>query len=189
MKAYFTASLRGIDKYYGNYVRIVKALEELGLEVFEQTTKVTKNYVHKEISNEEKVRYYKQVLRWITQVDVVVVEASYSSLSIGHEISLALERDKPVVVLYCEGDAPHFLIGIKSDKLLIQKYSLGDLKRVLKSAIEYASARHDTRFNFFIPRRLVVYLDWVSKKRRIPRAVYLRQLIRREMQMNKDYQV
>ncbi len=187
MRVYFTASMLGRDKYIGNYIQIVKVLREKGIEVYEQTTKVSRNYVHREISDQDKIKYYKQVLRWLNQADVVVVEASYSSLSIGHEISLALERNKPVIVLYCEGDAPHFLIGVQSEKLIVQKYKLGKLREVLAATIDEAIERRETRFNFFIPRRLVVYLDWISKKRRVPRAVYLRQLLRREMERNKDY--
>jgi hypothetical protein len=187
MKAYFTASVLGGERYLGNYVRIVKVLEELGLEVYEQTTKVSKNYVHKEISDENKVKYYKQVLRWMNQADVIVVEASYSSLSIGHEITVALDKGKPVIVLYSESDAPHFLIGVQSDKLIVQKYKLGDLKRVLKDCLDYATEQRDTRFNFFVPRRLSSYLDWVAKKNRISRAVYLRQLIKSEMKKDKVY--
>jgi len=187
MKVYFTASMFGRDKYLDNYKKIVAKLRAMDIDVYEETIDVSKEYVYEEIADEEKVAYYRKILRWINEVDIVVVEASAQSLSIGHEITLALERNKPVIVLYSEGRAPHFLVGVKSDKLLIEKYVLDDLNKTLKGAIEYASEQQDTRFNFFISPKHQNFLDWVSKTKKIPRAVYLRRLIEKKMKEEKGY--
>ncbi len=187
MKVYFTASITGREKYLDNYRKIVELLRKMDIIVYEETVEVTKEHVYEEISDEEKIRYYHQVLKWIGEVDLVVVEASYQSLSIGHEISLALERGKPVIVLYSEGQAPHFLVGVQSEKLLVEKYSLSDLDKVLKDSINYAVEQQDTRFNFFISPRHQHYLDWISRKRMVPRAVHLRKLLEADMAQNKEY--
>ena len=188
MKVYFTASMAGKQKYGQNYMAVVKVLRKLDVEVFEETIEPSAEYVHKEISDEEKVEYYKKVVKWMNSVDVVVCEASYSSLSIGHEISLALEKNRPVIVLYSEGEAPHFLVGVQSDKLLVQKYNLSNLEEVIKEALEYAASQQDTRFNFFVPPRIASYLDLVAIKKRVPRAVYLRGLILKEMEGDSEFQ-
>src|SRR5690606_31809809 len=88
----------------------------------------------------EKVDHYKKVLKWINQADVVVAEASFpSTVNVGHEISLALEKSKPVVVLYKKGHAPIFLEGIQSEKLFITEYTDNDLEQVVVDSIEYAA--------------------------------------------------
>ena len=188
MKIYFLGSISGKDKYLKNYKAIVDALESLGHKVNEGTINVSKEYVYEDISDDEKVKYYKQVLGWINSADVVVIEASHSSLSVGHELTLALEKNKPVVVLYSEGNAPHFLEGVQSERLVIEKYDVDGVKKLLKNALDYAADQQDTRFNFFISPRISNYLDWVARTKRLPRAVYLRRLIQENMDKNEEFQ-
>lgn len=45
-----------------------------------------------------------------------------------------------------------------------------------------------TRFNIILIPRLVIYLRWVRKTLRISRAVYLRSLIKKDMENNSEYQ-
>lgn len=187
MKAYFTASMSGKGRFGDNYKAIVSTLQSLDVDVFEETIEPSAEYVYKEISDEDKVTYYKKIVKWMNQVDIVVCEASNPSLSIGHEISLALEKNKPVIVLYSEGEAPHFLVGVQSDKLLVQKYNLNNLEDKLKEGLEYAASQQDTRFNFFVSPRIATYLDWISKLQKVPRAVYLRGLIKEAMNNDAQY--
>ena len=58
---------------------------------------------------------------------------------------------------------------------------------MVASALDYVSSAQDVRFNFFISPTIGLYLDWISKNKRIPRAVYLRKLIEEEMRENKEY--
>ena len=76
---------------------------------------------------------------------------------------------------------------MQSDKLQVASYNDNNLDEVLTLSIDYASEQVDTRFNFFVSPLIVNYLDWVSKKKRIPRAVYLRRLIEQEMKANPEY--
>ena len=186
MKIYFVGSISGKDRYLKHYQKIISSLKQLGHEVSEITLEPTKEYVYG-MSDEKKVEQYKRVLKWISDADVVVAEGSYSSMGVGYEISLALEKGKPVIVMYEEGQSAHFLEGIESDRLAITKYRIENLDKVLEDALDFSSKQRDTRFNFFISRRLSSYLDWISRKRRIPRAVYLRQLIRKEMQRKREF--
>lgn len=186
MKIYFLGSIRGREKYQKNYEKIIESLKELGHTVIENTLKPSANYVYG-LSDEEKIEFYKQVLKNIGRADMMVAEGSFSSMGVGYEISLALEKGKPVVVLYEEGFAPHFLEGIDSDKLEIAKYELNEIKSILKNTIEYVSGQMDVRFNFFVSPTIVNYLDWISKKRKMPRAVYLRRLIEKDMEKNKEF--
>jgi len=180
MKVYFVASIKGKIRYLQHYKKVIQALENIGVDIIEHTLQPSEKEVYS-LTDEGKIGHYKKVLGWIGQADVIVAESSYASLGVGYEISLALEKGKPVIVLHEEGNAPHFLEGIQSDKLMIVKYDLEHLEDILERALEVSAEVMDTRFNFFISRKLTLYLDWISQKKRIPRAVYLRQLIRREM--------
>lgn len=188
MKIYFSAAVIFNDQRGKYYERIVKTLESVGHKVI--TYGVTKTNLTKinGQTEEELIEHYKKVVKWISESDLVVVEASFpSTLHIGHEIGLALDKGKPVVILYEKGAKPFFLSGNESDKLLLTEYTEANLEKSVTDVIEYAAEQADTRFNFFVSPSIVSYLDWVSKKRRIPRAVYLRRMIEEDMRSNKEY--
>lgn len=186
MKVYFSAAIAQKDRFGKYYEEIVDELKRLGHTVYQDTTEVTlEEAVSK--SDTQRIDYYKQVLDWIAKADLVVLEVSFpSTLHIGHEVSLALEKGKPVVALYYKGFEPSFFLGKAEDRLLWVEYDDENVRKELMYAIETASEQQDTRFNFFISPRIAGYLDWVAKNKRIPRAVYLRRLIEEDMQQNPE---
>lgn len=188
MKIYFSGAIAQKDVFGKYYDSIVSCLKKMGHEVFEDTTVTSlTDAVNK--TDKERMDYYKKVLKWIAGSDVVVVEVSFpSTLHIGHEITIALEKGKPVMGLYREGYEPSFFLGLQDEKLMWVKYSDDSLDKDLKYAMELISEKIDTRFNFFISPKIGNYLDWVSKKKRLPRAVYLRKLIEEDMKKNREFE-
>lgn len=187
MKAYFTGALYQKEKFLDKYKRIIITLKKVGYEVMEDTVEVSLEDAL-EKTDAERVEYYKKVLKWVDKSDIIVAEASFpSTLSIGHEITLAAEKSKPVIVLYMEGFEPTFLMGLKSDKIVWVKYTEKDLENVLEDAVEKARGQTDVRFNFFVSPKILSYLDWVAKNKMIPRSVFLRDLIEKEMKKDKGF--
>jgi len=190
MKIYFSAAIYAKDKYGKYYDQIVTTLEGLGHTV--QHQHITGTGVNleklKDTTPDHRERFYKQAVRWINQSDITVFEASFpSSLNIGHEITLCLDKGKPVVVLYKKGFDSVFLNGLHSDKLFLVEYDDDNLVETVKDSIDYAKDQSDTRFNFFLPPSLMSYLDWIAEKRKVPRSVYLRELIERDRERNHEY--
>lgn len=187
MRVVFIASHSQAKELEEYYDRIVNVLDERGYEVYSGTLFAKKQ---DPLLNDQKQReiWYKESMRRIRECDFVVVEISYpSSANVGHELTYALDLGKPVIALYLSGRDPMFLQGRVDDKLAIMPYTTHDLEQVLSSAFDYALSAQDVRFNFFISPAIGAYLDWISKKKRIPRAVYLRRLIENEMKENKEY--
>lgn len=186
MKIYFTAAISQLENYGSQYTTIIKTLEKEGHIVqHEQVTGKTMSQLEVQ-SDEDRVKYYRQALRWLTQADVVVVEGSFpSTLNIGHEITLALSKGKPVIVFYKKGKNSFFLDGLNSERLFLSEYTDENLAEVVKESLEYAKDQADTRFNFFITPSLGHYLDWISNYKKVPRSVYLRQLIEEDQVKNK----
>lgn len=188
MKIYFSASILQKKEFGGYYTRIVDALREAGHQVEADHILKAELTSIKAQSEHEFKNYYKQAVNRINSADIVVVEASFpSTLNIGHEITLALEKGKPVVVLYKVGYSSLFMSGMESDRLLFVEYTDDDLEETVISGIDFAKDQADTRFNFFISPGHATYLDWISQHRRVPRSVYLRNLIKRDMENNNDY--
>lgn len=188
MNIYFTASVSQKDQYGKYYSRIITLLESQGHKVIHShITDHTPAGINA-VDAEGRIKYYKQVLKWMSESDVVLAEISYpSTLNIGHEVTLALEKGKPVIGMYLTGHGSVFFEGIKSDKFVYEEYSSTTLEKVLSDALSFASDSADTRFNFLIPSRLLDYLDWVAKNQNTPRSVYLRNLIESDLAKNKKY--
>ena len=188
MKIYFTGSLHNLDSDKDVYLQIVKTVESFGYSVkADHILKTTKEELDKKTAP-ERTSFYKELNRFITASDVVVAEVSFpSTINIGHEVSLALDKGKPIIALYQPGREPGVLQGIHSDRFILLEYTLTDLKTVLEYGLEEAAAQIDIRFNFFVSPEIASYLDYVAKKRKLPRAVYLRRLIEEDMAKNSDY--
>lgn len=186
MKVYFVGSIRGKKKYQANYETIVNLLKSKGHDVFEDTIRPSENEVYT-MEAPQKSDFVSQVNKWIAASDIVIAEISFPSVGVGYEIAHSVSKGKPVVVLADNADAMHFVDGIIADKLVTVQYTNENLEAELSSAIEYASDIQDTRFNFFISPKHQNYLDWISKERKIPRAVFLRNLIEREMENDEEF--
>jgi predicted DNA-binding protein len=189
MKIYFIASLYGKEKYSDNYKKIVTLLEDMGHTVISEQVLNKSASDLKEQSDDERVGYYKQMLSWIGESDLVIAEITSPSSSVGHEVTVALDKDKPVIALSYKGVAPNIFRGISSDKFQLLSYEgVGDkFIRELKKAIKKAQKTIDIRFNFFISPEIGRYLDWVAKYKRTPRSVYLREIIEKDMENDEEY--
>lgn len=187
MKVYFSGSLYQKEKLIDSYRRIVEILKKNGYKVFEDTLGMPLDKALN-MGDDDRVKNYKNIVKWIDQSDFSVIEGSFpSTLHIGHEISLALEKSKPVVVLYRTGAEPTVFKGLLDDRIIWVEYNDKNLEGVLVKAADDAMKHADVRFNFFVSPKILNYLDWVAQKRMIPRSVFLRNLIEREMKKEKDF--
>lgn len=175
---------KDLGKYYK---QINDALISHGVTVFSGHlfSEVTDNEL---VDKKQIESWYKEVTQKIREADAVFIEISYpSTVNVGHIFTQSLDMGKPVVALYKTGREPVFLRGKIDDKLTLLEYKENDVNSVVNNALDYVSSAQDVRFNFFISPAIGLYLDWVSKNKRIPRAVYLRKLIEEEMNNNSDY--
>ena len=177
MKVYFTASITGKKQYLPNYLKIVRYLESKGHTVQAHHILDSTESEMRLKTKEDRLKFHKQLSTWIQNADFMVVEASFPSISVGYEISLALQNRKPVLILYSEGDAPNLFASFNDEKLVCEKYTMETVTELIEDFMCYASGACDTRFTFFITPKIATFLDTVSVKEKIPKSVYLRKLI------------
>lgn len=179
MKVYFSSSLRAKKLYSKTFKLIYKIIEELGYSHTSKFLLKAKPEDYYTRRGKNFAQFYKTLITQIKKADVCVFETSLHSLGIGYCVDLALQMNKPVVILYKKDCNPIFFKGIKSEKLQLYEYeSSQDLKEVLKDALEIARGLIDIRFTFFINPKINRFLSWVAKNKKIPRAVYLRELLK-----------
>jgi hypothetical protein len=189
MKIYFIASSRLVGVNPKLYSKIYGYLSDQGKMVSDKVMRWVRMGI-KDVS-QSPVKFtkenYIQSLGAVKKSDVVVMEVTGHSMSMGYLISKALEMNKPVVALHKKEYIPVFIKGIGDQKLMICEYSEENVEEVIEKALKKASGLIDVRFNFFVSPKILNYLDWVASKKMLPRSVFLRNLIEREMKKDKEF--
>ena len=190
MKVMFIASIRGKKDHQDAFMKIIQTLENSGNEVFHEHVTSYEQANLDKFTPQQDTAFHNEILAKIRSCDVVISECSYQSLSVGYLISYAIELSKPTIIFYSSNvPKPNLFPTLsQSEKLMLVDYkdtkSLPDL---VTEYLEFAKLKVDVRFNFFISPRISNYLDWVTKSLKLPRSVYLRQLIEDDMRRHQEF--
>ncbi len=181
MSVYFTASVAGKKQYLDNYLKIINILKAKKFKVISNhIIESTSAAIHSK-KRKERIRFHKQLDKWLKHCDFVVAETSFPSVSVGYEISLAHHYNKPVLILYTNGKPPSLLVDCQNEKLIVEKYTTQTLNEIISDFIRYAKNSTDTRFTFYITPAISRYLDKVAQEKKLPKSVFLRKLIEDKM--------
>ena len=188
MKVYFTVSPRALIKDKYRLYEIYDIIQEFGcrhISDFVKTINPTEFY---NLDEQAVAKIYSKFISYIRQADVVVFDVTVQSMEVGQQLAYSLSLGKPTICLHEKGNKPVLISGVGDTKLVIAEYDNNNLRDVVRDAIEDAAARSDVRFNFFISPKIGAYLSWVTKNKRIPRAVFLRGLLDEAMSRDDEYQ-
>ncbi len=188
MKVFFATSTSELKKYQQNYLDICRLIKEMG-------HTITRDWIDEAIRlYDQKVEYidreeiYSQVSDAIMAADVVVVEGTIASFSIGHQITLALTKNKPVLFLQLNKKKSkkdpfqnNFIDGIKSPLLTVEQYTSDELPDILNDFFDKNAGKHVVKFNIVLTREIENYLNWVSFAHRVNRSEFIRELILNHM--------
>lgn len=163
--------------------RIYKEIENLGhkhTSNFFASEKTAKSFYS--FSSKEQSQHYEKVFFDLIRSDIIVVEVSIHSLTIGSIIQKGLDSRIPILALCGEGQRKPFLDGIEysEDRLLVIEYSNDNLKAKLKEGLGYLETALSTRFTMILPPEISKYLEVLSR-RGITRSEYIRNLILKDM--------
>jgi hypothetical protein len=180
VKTYFVASPRFVVKNTQLFESIFEELEKKTKLVDDSVLKWIKSGFVGDFS-------YKKTLEKIKKADIVVVEITGHSMSMGFVISKSIELNKPVIALCDDKSKQAFLKWMNNNRLILASYNKKNMVRVIGTSLKKAVKLVDLRFNFFVSSSIINYLDWVSSNRMIPKSVFLRKLIEKEMKKDKEY--
>ena len=189
MRIYFIASSRMVGTNPKLYAKMYSYLSTEGKMVSDRVMKWVKGGIKNMSEAPLKVKKinYLESVNSVKKADIVVMEVSGHSMSMGYLISKALEMNKPVIALHKKECTPNFIKGIGDPKLIISEYVEEDVEKVISESLKKATGLIDVRFNFFVNSKILNYLDWVSQKKMLPRSVFLRNLIEHEMKKDKEF--
>lgn len=124
---------------------------------------------------------FDQANELIGESDVIILETSTPSITIGYQIFQALKQQKNVICLYTKGNRQLFIDGIDDELFQMWEYSEANYKKVINTALNSLLSEKDVRYNIMLNKKMNEYLNQLSKDTKTPKAVYLRNLIRRDM--------
>lgn len=185
MKIYFTASIVGKKQFLSNYQSVVSWLKKNSHSVQADHILNTSEDQIRIQDKKERLAFHSQLKKWISACDAMIVEASFPSISVGYEISLAIKLGKPVLILYSDGDAPSLFSEYDEAKVICEQYSKENLGEILNYFTRFINEKHDLRYTFLLPSDLAQYLDEVSHQAKIPKSSYIRLLIQEDMKMRR----
>lgn len=113
----------------------------------------------------QKKENYNETLKCINKADILIMEISGHSMSMGYILSKALEINKPVIAMYKEDMEPVFIAGMDDPKLILAKYTPVNIEKTIWESIKKAKSLIDVRFNFFcIPKNFDLFRLGRTKK-------------------------
>src|SRR3989344_9585992 len=125
-------------------------------------------------------RYYDKVVEAILVADVVIIEGTVATANISHELTLALQKGRPLLFLSqlpYEELSKGFLSGVDSPLLKIKSYSKDTLKNIVSDFLNNSIGGLKVRFNLVMEKEQDNYLEWAafiykkSKTELIKRAI------------------
>lgn len=181
MKVYFSASRSQRGEFGAVYDDVINVLGDAGYVVEDNGRLRSASGSYLGLSRQEKTNLYREMVKNVEKSDLCVFEASFpSTLHIGHEITVAQSKGKPVVVLYGEGKEPIMFHGIPDNRIIWVEYNEKNLKDNLMTAVSKAVKNVDVRLNFFLPNSLLARLDAAAGKKGMNRSEFIRELIEKD---------
>lgn len=176
MKIYFTASTAQFNKYKKTYFAIRDFLVQENHTLTRDWLKHTGERIAQGELDVRNIKdIYNKCVLAINQAQLVIIEDTVSNFSTGHQITLALQKQKPTLVLW-QGKKHRyfnqmFIHGIDSEYLQIAQYKPENLKTIITAFInKYQDFNNKTRFNLVLNQYERNYLDWVQFNRGINRT-------------------
>ncbi len=184
MIAYFTASVVGKKQLLPKYAAILSILKNHGIEtIADHILNVEEKDIHLQ-TKEKRLNFHRQLEEWINSCDFMIAETSFPSISVGYEISMALDRNKPVLILYSTGEPPSLFAYHESQKIICEKYTIAMLESIITDFVNYVKNEEDARFTFYLSSKQAMHLEKQGKKQKIPKSAYLRHLIDADINMH-----
>lgn len=187
MKISFAASIRGKKQYNKNYQTIIDYLASEGHLTYHTLSLSEEKLLSLTVSQRTKI--FQNFYKCINRSDLVIAECSFPSINVAYEISYAIQQGKSVIVLHLKNNDGAILELrdpiFASDNISVYEYTEKNLIHTLISALEYLQPQLDKRFTIILSSSLMARLDKLSKVKRIPKAVYIRQLIEKDLLRSK----
>lgn len=135
----------------------------------------------------EREAIFSEFYHKLLDCDVVFAECTLQSTQVGFGLAYLRARGKPIIVLslrevnemQTQGE-----VYSNEENLAVYEYSKGDMKSVINEALNSMESHIDKRFTIIFPADLMNQLEDVARKKKLPKSVFIRQLIEEDLAKN-----
>lgn len=179
MKVFFTASYYGKKRYQKEYDAVRATIKKLTGDIISPEEgnylDVIDRETRKRLEGNHELLHYEAIRQGIHLSDTVIIEASQEDLQLGHEVTIAINEKKPVLVLSIHED---FSKKIIHEYLFGAKYTPKSVAGVVQDFLaKVREMRQARRFNMFLYPSQFEYLDRMATESGMNMSEYIRHLI------------
>lgn len=192
MKVFFSCSTNSILLHKAAYETILKTIKDEGHEL-------TRDWLGKSIelaSNKKpdlkRGGHYSMVMSAIIAADLVIFDGTVQSMSIGHQLTFALDKSKPTLLL---ANTPEdsmkdfFISGSKSSFLTMKSYKeVNDLPNLVKDFLHKNSSKSKVRFQIVLDKSQHDFIEWASFEYKRNKSDLIKKAIDASAEKDEDYQ-
>ncbi len=193
MKVFFGTTTAKLIEYYDVYSKVRQGLINQKCIILDDWLESAYDYKLKNPKGfRDRKRNFNLITKAIDRCDFVVIEFTVPNFSSSHQITYAITRQKPVLVLRLEKDnsfADSYLEWIDSKLITIKDYEIGEVDQVLKEFIGFNTiGRGLKRYNVVLDDKHKYYLDWASEKKKESRSEIIRNALDEHIDYDREFQ-
>ena len=183
-KVFFTSSTTNFYSNADRYQKIIDILRDNKLHV---TSNISIDEFYNPDPNKDYSVYsnsttYLGTLKKILDADIVILDASVRSMTIGILFSYSQMYKKPCLLLVAEtmdDDKDMFVSGSDQPNFVFEVYTPQTIERIIATFLRKISKKRTERVNFVFDSDVISRLDWLAFKMRISRTEVVRQALDR----------
>lgn len=185
MKVHFIASIKNYDNDIDTYKKIIRLFKDNGLTL-------AIDWLSKASQDSEATKDWKSIysdnIDAVTKSDIIVAEVTSKSFLVGFQVSSALQLKKPVLLLSTTDEVDSVIgVDLNEENIKYSQYNNENLEEIIKEFVEQNKRDgKQTRFNFFIDKKSLNYVNWRSMKYGITKAEVIRNALKNDMEKS-DY--
>lgn len=191
MDIYISYPITNLVSYKNNYLEIKRAVLKLGHHLKSDLLPI---YIKLAEENKPIIpsqEAYEKTISSIIKSDVVVCDITVKSTSMGHIITFALDKHKPVLALYQAGsnNPNHIFLAMSQSPLLVVKSykNRNEILSILEKFLFSAGKKSKTRFNLVINKTQNAFLDWAAFTYKKSKTEIIQEAIDEKIKKNKSY--
>lgn len=191
MKVFFSSSTSQIEKYLSIYKLICKTIIESGSELTRDWLDAAREVQRKNLYVDFE-RMYEDIIASILDADVGIVEGTVKGLSTGHQMTIALEKGKPVLFLrqnFGEDKFP-FIVRKEQAPLFMDKiyHAPEEIPGLIKDFLDLHKKGKKVRFNLVLSPEEEKYLEWAMFSYNKTKTGFIKEMLQERIKGDIKYQ-
>jgi hypothetical protein len=179
-----------LEKNIGTFRAIVDIIKKSGAKLTREWLEGA--YSTSQINDEDDIeavwpKIYRENKEAVSRADVIVAEISNRSFLVGFQVAYALQMKKPILLL-SNHNRTRGALGLSENEEIIKfsRYDSTNLEAIIVNFInENSTANKDLRFNFFIDRKILNYLNWAALQTGDTKSEIIRNILKKEIDKSK----